>query len=119
MGELEVSTKEDRGVAIVTVDGDVDVSNATRLRDTLDHVLATGRAHVVVDVRGVPFMDSTGLGVLVGRMKVVRARRGSIRLVVTAPRMLRVLSITGLDTVFPLYDTPEDAVASFGVSASA
>ncbi|WP_116112393.1 STAS domain-containing protein [Austwickia chelonae] len=113
MADLEVATREEDGIAVVSVSGDVDVSNAVRLRDGLDKVLITGQSRLVVDLSDVPFMDSTGLGVLIGRLKVVRARRGSMRLVCAEPRMLRVLSITGLDTVFPMYATVAEAVGSF------
>ncbi len=112
MADVEVSTHQQDGVWVVSVAGDIDVSNADRLREGLDRVLASGQERLVVDLRAVPFMDSTGLGVLVGRLKVVRARRGSMRLVCADPRMLRVLSITGLDTVFALHDTVESAIAA-------
>lgn len=112
MADLEVSVTEERGIWVVTVVGDVDVSNAAKLRDALDRVLANGESRLIVDLREVSFMDSTGLGILVGRLKVVRARRGSMRLVCAAPGMLRVLSITGLDTVFPLHESLADALAA-------
>lgn len=118
MAELEVMTTEERGVWVVTAVGDVDVSNATKLRDALDRVLVNGESRLVVDLRGVSFMDSTGLGVLVGRLKVVRARRGSMRLVCVAPRMLRVLSITGLDTVFPLHESLTEALDALSPAAA-
>lgn len=112
MADLEVSVGQEGGVSVVTAVGDVDVSNAAKLRDALDRVLANGESRLVVDLRGVSFMDSTGLGILVGRLKVVRARRGSMRLVCVAPRMLRVLAITGLDTVFPLHSSRSEALAA-------
>lgn len=112
MADLEVSVTEERGIWVVTAMGDVDVSNAAKLRDALDRVLVNGESRLIVDLRGVSFMDSTGLGILVGRLKLVRARRGSMRLVCAAPRMLRILSITGLDTVFPLHEDLADAVAA-------
>lgn len=119
MPDLEVTVQEEDGIAVITPAGDVDVTSAYRLRDAIDRVLASGLCWLVVDLRGVPFMDSTGLGVLIGRLKVVRARRGSIRIVVTSPRMLRVLSITGLDTVFPLHETVVEALASFRAGPTA
>ncbi len=112
MPDLEVTLHDEGGISVVSAAGDVDVTTAPRLRDALDRVLATGQSRVVIDLRGVPFMDSTGLGVLVGRLKVVRARRGSMRIVATSSRMLRVLSITGLDTVFPLHASVSEALAS-------
>jgi anti-sigma B factor antagonist len=116
VADLEVSVTEERGIWVVTVVGDVDVSNAAKLRDALDRVLANGESRLVVVLCRVSFMDSTGLGILVGRLKVVRARRGSMRLLCVAPRLLRVLSITGLDTVFPLHETLADAVAALSSS---
>jgi len=64
-----------------------------------------------VDLQNVTFMDSTGLGVLVGRLKLVRTHDGSLSLVCSNDRVLKVFAITGLDKVFRIYPTVEQALA--------
>ena len=67
---------------------------------------------LVVDLRDIEFLDSTGLGVLVGGLKRVRAHDGWIDLVCTQSRILRIFRITGLNKVFDIYDTVAEAVAA-------
>ncbi len=108
--DLAVSTNEVNGARIVVVGGEVDVYTAPLLRDALDQQIAAGHIHIVVDLDAVEFMDSTGLGVLVGRLKLVRNRSGWLRLVCTKERVLKVFGITGLDRVFTIADSVEAAV---------
>lgn len=107
-----MSTSHQEGVAVVTVSGEVDVYTAAKLRTALDEEIAAGRSRLVVDLESVTFLDSTGLGVLVGRLKVVRNHSGWLRVVSTQDRVLRVFRITGLDTVIGIHETLEDALAT-------
>lgn len=108
--DVSVSNQERGDVVLVTIRGDVDVYTAPALREHLDRLIATGHRHLVLDLEQVPFMDSTGLGVLVGRLKLVRLQRGSLRVVCTVARILRVFDITGLNQVLSVYPDPEAAV---------
>ncbi|MBK7721087.1 MAG: anti-sigma factor antagonist [Austwickia sp.] len=108
--DVTVSNQEHPEVVLVTIGGDVDVYTAPALREQLDRLIAAGRRHMVLDLEQVPFMDSTALGVLVGRLKLTRVQHGSLRVVCTVPRILRVFDITGLKQVLPVHDTVDDAL---------
>jgi anti-sigma B factor antagonist len=110
--DLSVSSTEQGSVTIVHVAGEIDVYTAPLLREVLDKQVAAGRIALVVDLEKVTFMDSTGLGVLVGRLKLVRGQNGSLRIVSNQDRILKVFKITGLDKVFHIYPTVEEATAS-------
>jgi anti-sigma B factor antagonist len=100
------------GYSIVAVTGEVDVATVPRLREHLHGLAAQGKNRIVVDLDGVEFLDSTGLGVLVGALKRVRASDdGDLRLVCTQPRIRKVFEVTGLTKVFSLFDSVDDAVA--------
>lgn len=99
------------GVVVVDVGGSVDVYTAPTLRAGLDAQLQEGHTRFVVDLEDVEFLDSTGLGVLVARLKVVRHQHGWLRLVCTNDKILRVFRITGLDKVFAIHHSLEDALA--------
>lgn len=101
-----------REVAIVEVSGEVDVYTAPRLREALLDLVDSGHHNVVVDIRGVEFLDSTGLGVLVGGLKRVRQHEGSIQLVCTQERILKIFRITGLTKVFVIPATVEEALTN-------
>lgn len=110
--ELSVTTSRQDDVSVVTVAGEVDVYTAAQLRAVLDEEIKAGHTRLVVDLDEVSFLDSTGLGVLVGRLKLVRNSSGWLRIVCTNDRILRVFRITGLDKVFGIHDSVEGALAA-------
>lgn len=109
--ELGLDVSERNGKAILAVKGEVDVYTAPRLRERLVDLVSQGQHHVVVDLEGVDFLDSTGLGVLVGGLKRLRSHDGDLTLVCTQHRILKVFEITGLTKVFAIHDSVDDAVA--------
>ena len=106
---LEVSERE--GWAVLAVSGEVDVATAPKLREQLIELVNSGSIRIVVDLENVEFLDSTGLGVLVGALKRVRTSDGELALVCTEPRILKVFEITGLTKVFPMRRTVDEAVS--------
>jgi anti-sigma B factor antagonist len=89
------------GVTLIAVTGEVDVYTAPTLRERLTGAVNDGAFRLIVDLTGVDFLDSTGLGVLVGSLKRVRAHDdGSLLLVCDAERLLKIFRITGLTKVF-------------------
>lgn len=110
--QVTVATSQQDGVYVLSFGGDIDVASAVTVRDALDRVIAAGYHRVVLDLGEVRFLDSTGLGVMVGRLKAVRDLDGDMHLVCTSPRISRVMSITGLDGVFTIHPTVADAVAA-------
>ena len=97
---------------VVTAAGELDVHTAPSLQSAVDPVSQRAGAALVVDLSQVGFIDSTGLGVLVATLKHVRQVGGSLDVVVTAPRVLKVFALTGLDVVIPLHDTLDGALGS-------
>lgn len=94
---------------VVEVSGEVDLAQAAKLRAALIRA-GDGVRLLVVDLSGVGFIDSTGLGVLVGRLRAMRTIGADLRLVVTSERIRHNFSITGLDRIFTLYDDAETAL---------
>ncbi len=109
--ELTVQTSAVGDFTVVAVSGEVDIVTAPTLRQLLNQAIDDGGPRLVVDLTAVPFLDSTGLGVLVGRLKVARQAGGDLRLVLTSERLLRNFKITGLDTVFKIFPTAKEATA--------
>jgi anti-sigma B factor antagonist len=109
--ELGLRMSEHDGVPVVVVTGDVDFGSAPRLRDAVLKHAASGDPLAVVDLSGVDFLDSTGLGVLVACLKRFRTLGGDLRLVVVTDRVRKVFEITGLDRAFALHPTVELASA--------
>ncbi|QBR92607.1 anti-sigma factor antagonist [Nocardioides euryhalodurans] len=110
--DLTLTTRQADGKTIVSVGGEIDVYTAPKLRDKISELVATGSYDLVVDMQAVEFLDSTGLGVLVGGLKKVRAHDGSLRLVCNQDRLLKIFRITGLAKVFVIHETADDALAA-------
>ena len=100
------------GATIVAVGGEIDVYTAPKLRDKITELVGAGSYNIVIDLEGVEFLDSTGLGVLVGGLKKVRAHDGSLELICTQERLLKIFRITGLAKVFVIHDSADPSVAS-------
>src|ERR1700761_3516958 len=105
---------EGPGFTVIEIAGEIDVYTSPKLRERLVGLVEAGSYQLIVDMEGVEFLDSTGLGVLVGGLKRVRAHEGWIDLVSTQGRILRIFRITGLNKVFSIYGSVADAVAAHG-----
>jgi anti-sigma B factor antagonist len=99
----------DDDLTVINVEGEIDVYTAPKLREKLIDLVNKGRYHLLVDMEKVEFLDSTGLGVLVGGLKRVRAHDGSLELVCTQERILKIFRITGLTKVFGIHDSIAEA----------
>jgi len=108
--ELSLSTRESAGALVVDVAGEIDGYTLPKLRERLVGLVNDGAKSIVVNLEAVEFIDSTGLGVLVGALKRMQTRGGTLGLVCHQEGLLRVFTITGLEKVFSIYPTVEEAV---------
>jgi anti-sigma B factor antagonist len=100
--EFRIAVTEDAGVTVVAIAGELDVATAPSLREELYRVIDQGVPMVVVDLAEMDFIDSTGLGVLVGALKRVKERSASLELRALPPSARRVFEITGLTQAFTI-----------------
>jgi anti-sigma B factor antagonist len=115
--ELALDVHKTGSLSVVDVKGEIDVYTAPKLREKLIELVSEGSYNVVVNLEGVDFLDSTGLGVLVGALKRVKAHDGTLSLVCTQEKILKIFKITGLTKVFPIHDSVESASAPGGEGA--
>jgi anti-sigma B factor antagonist len=110
---LEVQTRVlSEHTALVQLAGEMDVYTTPHAKDAMLDLLAKGYYNLVVDMQRTIYVDSTALGVLIGTLKRTREQGGDLRLVAPAPRVKRLLEITGLVNVFPIDETAEEATAN-------
>ncbi|GIH70250.1 MULTISPECIES: STAS domain-containing protein [Sphaerimonospora] len=112
--DLKLDHHSEDNLTIVDVEGEIDVYTAPRLRELLIDLVNKGNFHLLVNMEKVDFLDSTGLGVLVGGLKRVRAHDGSLELVCTQERILKIFRITGLTKVFGIYSSVDEAKEMHG-----
>jgi len=109
--QIIVDTHESDGWTVLTVAGELDVVGGPDLRQHVMTVTSEGRSNLIFDLVGVDFIDSFGLGVLVGALKRARLANGDLRLVITEPRVRRVLELCDLDRVFVISESVSDAIS--------
>ncbi|GAC1517804.1 MAG: STAS domain-containing protein [Acidimicrobiales bacterium] len=102
---------DSRTWTVLPLVGDVDLASAPALRQQLADMTTESPSFLVIDMSELDFIDSTGLGVLVGTLRRLRATGGDVRLAAARTGIARVFSVTGLDRVFSLYPTVEAASA--------
>jgi anti-sigma B factor antagonist len=99
---------------VVSLAGEVDLYTAPEFKQQLLEVISHGAKTVIVDFTNTTFIDSTTLGVLVGGVKRLRTNDGQLTLVCSDRNITKIFEITGLDRVFSIYPTREEAVAAAG-----
>src|SRR2546423_11407517 len=107
---LDLETSKQGETNVVSLRGEIDVYTAPRLRQALIDLVEGGAKDIVVDMDRVDFLDSTGLGVLVGGLKRVKSNEGEMKLVVTQDRIMKIFDITGLAKGFPVFGSLEEAL---------
>ncbi len=97
---------------VVHLSGEIDLAQAPQVQERLDRLADVGATTIVVDLLDATFLDSVALGVLVGALKRCRAAGGTLHLVVTEPRIVKVLRITGLLDEFSVHDSLASATGA-------
>ncbi|HEY73067.1 MAG: anti-anti-sigma factor [Chloroflexi bacterium] len=110
---MQIDVEKEKDVVVVTVEGDLDSSSAPDLRAKFEELIRQRENQYVIDLTGVPFMDSSGIAALVNLFKRVRIGAGDVKLCGLQEEVKKVFKLTRLDRVFDIFDTRAEAVASF------
>ena len=113
---MQLDERISANVTIVTITGDIRISSGgdVMLKDKVNSLLHQGQKNIVLDLSGVSYVDSAGLGELVHTYVTTKNRGGSLKLMNVTKRMKSLLVVTKLLTVFDTYDNEAAAIASFG-----
>jgi anti-sigma B factor antagonist len=114
---FDISTEQvGDGAYVIALSGEVDLYTAPEFKQQLLDVIGKGAKGVIVDFSNTTFIDSTTLGVLVGGVKRLRTNDGQLSLVCSDRNITKIFEITGLDRVFTIYPTREEAVSEVASS---
>ena len=102
---------------VIQLGGEVDLYTAPEFKERLVELIENGKTKIVVDLSEATFIDSTTLGVLVGGVKRLRPAGGSLALVCSDQNITKIFEITGLDRVFPIHDTRDQALSAVASGA--
>jgi anti-sigma B factor antagonist len=106
---IKVQRPEDRA-SVFSVSGELDAYTAPDLRDALDEELAGGKSWLIVDLTALTYLDSTGLGILVGTAKKCRQAEGDLAIACVRPNLLKIFEISGTKEILNVVDTMEAAM---------
>lgn len=106
----------DDTTCVLDIEGEVDVYTSPQLKQDLVQLTEQGVKRVIINLSKVEYLDSTGLGVLIGGLKRMREAGGNLALVGPGMRIQRIFEITGLNKIFDIYPTSEEAAAKEGVT---
>ena len=95
---------------VLRLSGELDLRNVPEVRKVIREYIDQGNVHIIINLSSLEFIDSSGLGVLVGGLARVREKDGVIKLSCNNPRILRVFEMTRLTQLFDIYETEEEAL---------
>jgi anti-sigma B factor antagonist len=110
---------DERDVVAVAVAGEIDLFTAPELKAALTEAVENGRTRIVVDLSETTFLDSTALGVLIGAVKRLRSNDGALSIVNRDATIAKTFEITGLDQIFTIRPTREEAIAALDAGPTA
>ena len=100
-----------KGVLVVTLSGELDLNTADRYREAIDDAIMRADAmYLVFDLSEVTFIDSSGLGMMLGRYKKIEQKGGRSAMCGICARLSRMIEVSGLRKLMPVYETREDAI---------
>ncbi len=110
---MEVKVTKANKVAVLSPQGELDLSSSRALEKAIGEEMAKGRKDIVVDFNGVPFIDTSGIGTLITSLICLKDKRGNLKLSSLEPQVRKTLQMAGLTKIFEIYKTKEEALRSF------
>lgn len=107
---MQIEKTERDGITVLSPNGRLNMVSAPRLKSAIDASVGAGRSRIVVELSGVDFIDSSGLGALIGGLKSARQASGDLRIAAAGEQVTTVLGLTNLDRILRPHPTLEEAV---------
>ncbi len=112
---MKIECVEKGLVTQLTLTGKLDLMNTVEVKETVKSLLERDRTMIHIDMGGVDFINSSGLGAMVSMLKEIRIRQGRLTLSNLEPYIVEIFEITQLSNVFETYATVDEAMASYGI----
>ena len=111
---MNFSVSEKEGIVLLSLKGKImGGPEASEINDKINQLLDENKLKIIIDLKHVEWINSSGIGILINTNTVLRNNNGSLRLIYLSDKIKNLLKITKLDTIFKIYDTYEDALSSF------
>jgi anti-anti-sigma factor len=113
--DIKITNKEIKDGNVLSVQGEIDVYTSPKVKEAIGNLIEQSKYNIVVNLEEVRYIDSTGLGVLIGALKRLREHNGNISLVCSNPQIKKIFQITGLVKIFGIFKSEEEAQANLGL----
>ncbi len=107
--DIKINVRKSDTVDVVELGGEIDVYTSPKVKDAITDLIDQGHYQLIISLEKVRYIDSTGLGVLIGGLKRVREHGGAVNLVCTNPQIRKIFDITGLVKIFGIFESESDA----------
>jgi len=114
---MDIDLYKSGPITFIDLDGEMNADNCMEIRDMVMESLAVNK-HFVINIKNVPYMDSTSIGTLMAIVKEVQLLDGSIKLVGVNNSLKRIFELVNADEVFDMFEKTEDAVNSLGMAVA-
>lgn len=115
--DIKINSKDVEGGALLSIHGEIDVYTSPKVKESIISLIDRGKYNIVVNLEEVRYIDSTGLGVLIGALKKLREHSGNITLVCSNPQIKKIFQITGLVKIFGIFKSEEEAFEELNIKA--
>ena len=110
---MKVSLKLKNNVLIASLSGELDHHSAKKVKDIVEDAIKNkGATSLIFDFSGLSFMDSSGIGVVVGRYKLISSLGGKVSICGASPSVNRILTVSGIKKIIPVYEDAEKALTN-------
>ncbi|MBD3426619.1 MAG: anti-sigma factor antagonist [Candidatus Omnitrophica bacterium] len=110
---MQINHEDTGGISIFRIEGDIDINTSPDIKRSFDQVAAQKKNKIVINLKDVNYVDSSGLATLVEILKNLRAYGGKLKLTNLSSKVKGLFEITKLDKLFDIVDSEQDAVSSF------
>jgi len=110
---MEISEKRIDDIDVLVLTGRLEASSAKKLKGQVDALVKENRVKLIVDMAGVDFIDSSGLGSLVSSLRAVNERKGDVKVAALQKQVRSIFELTRLHRIFGIFDNAEAALKSF------
>jgi len=111
--KMQINVEQKNDISIYRVTGDVDINTSPEIKGSLDKAIQEKRNKIVINLKEVSYVDSSGLATFVEILKNLRVYGGKIKLTNLSPKVKGLFEITRLDKLFDIVDEEQDAINSF------
>jgi anti-sigma B factor antagonist len=113
MEKFEVGRTDNGSVSVLNVQGFLDAHTAPEFENAIKNLISENRFHIVVDLQGLQYISSAGLGVFMGFVEEIRNNNGDLKICSASPKVFKVFDLLGFPSLYEFYETTGEAVAKF------